>query len=68
MVSFTNHYNGTSIDRLPSKTKIGKYSWDFNNSLICKSEVSSATFIFLLKHTHTHKHKQTSTATVDSSI
>ena len=26
MVSFTNHYNAISIDRLPSKTKIGKYS------------------------------------------
>ena len=26
MVSFTNHYNDISIDRLPSKTKIGKYS------------------------------------------
>ena len=33
MVSFTNHYNAISIDRLPSKTKIGKYSWYFNNSL-----------------------------------
>ena len=27
MVSFTNHYNTIPIDRLPSKTKIGKYSW-----------------------------------------
>ena len=54
MVSFTNHYNAISIDRLSSKTKIGKYSWYFNNFLVCKSEVSSArkTFIFLLK-THT---------------
>ena len=52
MVSFTNHYNAISIDRLPSKTKIGKYSY-FNNSLICKSEVSPATktLLFLLKHT-----------------
>ena len=25
MVSFTNHYNAISIDRLPSKTKIEKY-------------------------------------------
>ena len=51
MVSFTNHYNAISIDRFPSKTKIGKYSWDFNNSLLCKSKASSATkaFPFLLK-------------------
>ena len=56
MVSFTNHYNAISIDRLPSKTKIGKCSWYFNNSLVCKSEVSSGTktFLFLLKH-HTQK-------------
>ena len=26
MVSFTNHYNAISTDRLPSKTKIGKCS------------------------------------------
>ena len=51
MVSFTNHYNAISIDRLPSKTKIEKYSWYLNNSLLCKSEVSSTTktFLFLLK-------------------
>ena len=63
MVSFTNHYNDISIDRLPSKTKIGKYSWYFNNSLLCKPEVSSATktFLFLLRNTH----KKTSTAAVD---
>ena len=54
MVSFTNHYNDISIDRLPSKTKIGKYSWYFNNSLLCKPKVSSATktFLFLLRNTH----------------
>ena len=32
MVSFTDHYNAISIDRLPSKTKIGKGSWCFINS------------------------------------
>ena len=47
MVSFTNHYNAISIDRLPSKTKIGKDSWYFNNSLLCKPEFSSATTNFL---------------------
>ena len=26
MVSFTDHYNANSIDRLPSKTKLGKDS------------------------------------------
>ena len=36
MVSFADHYNAISIDRLPSKTKIGKDSWNFNNSLLCK--------------------------------
>ena len=51
MVSFTNRYNAISIDRLPWKTKIGKHSWYFNNSFVCKSEVSSATkiILFLLK-------------------
>ena len=51
IVSFTNYYNANSIDRLPSKTKIEKYSWYFNNILWCKSKVSSATktFLFLLK-------------------
>ena len=36
MVSFTNHYNAISIDRLPSKTKI-ENSWRIhkNNSLLC---------------------------------
>ena len=66
MVSVTNHYNTISIDRLPSETKIGKYSWYFNNSLICKSEVSSATktFLSLLKD---HTKTETSTAAVDAS-
>ena len=27
MLSFTDHYNAISIDRLPSKTKIGKDLW-----------------------------------------
>ena len=62
MLSFTNHYNAISNYRLPSSTKIGKYSWYFNNSLLCKSEVSWATktFLFLLK-----TQKKTSTAAVD---
>ena len=57
IVSFTNHHNAISIDRVPSKTKIGKYSRYFSNSLLCKFEASSATktFLFLLK---THKRKQ----------
>ena len=28
MVSFADHYNAISIERLPSKTKIGKDSWE----------------------------------------
>ena len=61
MVSFTDHYNAISIDRLPSKTKIEKDSWYFNKSLSCKPEVSSTTkpFLFLLKT------QKTSTAAVD---
>ena len=49
MVSFTDHYNAISIDRLPSKPKIGTDSW--YNSFLCKSEFSSTTknFLFLLK-------------------
>ena len=51
MVSFTDHYNAIAIDRLPSKSKIGKDSWYFNNCLLCKAKFSSATktFPFLLK-------------------
>ena len=36
MVSFTDHYNATFIYKFPSNTKIGKDSWYFNNSLLCK--------------------------------
>ena len=35
MISFTDLYNVVSIDRLPSRTEIGKDSWYFNNSLSC---------------------------------
>ena len=50
MVPFTDHYNTIFVDRLLSKTKIGKNSWYFNNSLLCKHEFSSATKTsFLLK-------------------
>ena len=41
MVSFTYHYNAIFIDRFTSQTKIGKDSWYFNNSLLCKPEFSS---------------------------
>ena len=43
MVSFTDHYNAIFIDRFPSKTKIGKDSWYFNNSPLCKPEFSLTT-------------------------
>ena len=54
IVSFTDHYNTTFIDRFPSKTKIGKHSW-FNNFLLCKPEFSLTpkTFLFLLKTQNT---------------
>ena len=59
MVSFTDHYNAISIDRLSLETKIGKFSWFFNNSLLCKPKFSSATknFISLFKK----KNKETTT-------
>ena len=60
MVSFTDHYNAIFIDRFPSKTKIGKDSWYFNNSLLCKPEFSLATdFYFFIKNTK-HNHSSAS--------
>ena len=51
MIAFTDHYYAIYIDRFPSKTKTGKDSWYFNNSLLCKPEFSltTKTFLFLLK-------------------
>ena len=50
MVFFTDHYNTIFIDRFPSKTSIGKDSWYFKNSSLCKLELSLTTeFSFLLK-------------------
>ena len=51
MVSFTYHYHAISIDRFPSQTKIGKDSWYFNNSLLCKPDFSSTTYKFFIKNT-----------------
>ena len=50
MVSFTYHYNAIFTDRVPSKTEIGRDSWYFNNSHLCKPEFfsTSKTFLFLL--------------------
>ena len=61
MVSFTDHYNAIFIDRLPLKTKIGKNSWYFNNSLLWKSQFFSAikNLLFLLK---TQKNNNSSTS------
>ena len=57
MVSFTDHYNAISNDRLPSKSKIENDSWYFNNFLLCKPEFSSAAktsfFVKNLKKTTT---------------
>ena len=46
MVSFTDYFNVVSIDRLPSKNKIRKDWWYFDNSLLCKPKSSSATKTF----------------------
>ena len=46
MVCFTDHYNAISSDRIPSKTKIGKGSWYFNNSFLYKPKFSSAKISF----------------------
>ena len=55
MVSFTDHYKTIFIDRFPSKTKIGKGSWYFNNSLLCKPKffLTTRTFLFSLKTQNT---------------
>ena len=34
-VSFTDHYNAFSLDRLPWKSKIRKNLWYLNNSILC---------------------------------
>ena len=60
MVSFTNHYNAIFIDRFPSKMKVGKDSWYFNNSPLYKPEFSLATdFSFIIKNTK-HNHSSAS--------
>ena len=41
MIPFTDHYNAISLDRFPSKTEIEKGYWNFNNSVLYKSEISS---------------------------
>ena len=53
MVSFTDHYNAISIDRLSSKTKIANDSWKrfMKIILLCKPEFSSATKTFFLLKT-----------------
>ena len=51
-VSFTDHYNAVSIDRLPSETKIGKDSWYFNDSFLY-SPSATTTLLFLFKTQNT---------------
>ena len=43
MVSFTDYHDAISVGRLPLKTKFGKYTWYFHNSLLWKTEFSSTT-------------------------
>ena len=38
MISSSDHYNALFVDRIPSKTKIGKDLWLFNNSLLEKHD------------------------------
>ena len=52
IVYFTDHYNAIFIDIFPSKTKIGKESWYFNNSLLCKPEFSLTTKISFFNEKH----------------
>ena len=60
MVSFTDDYTAIFIDRLPSKAKIGKDSWYFNNFPLCKPELSLTTdFSFFIKNTK-HNHSSAS--------
>ena len=50
MVPLTDHYNAIFIDRFSWKTKIGKDSWYFDHSLLCKREFSSTTKSFCIKN------------------
>ena len=56
MVSFTDHYTAIFIDRLPSKAKVRKDSWYFNNFPLCKPELFLTTdFCFFIKNKkHNH--------------
>ena len=53
MIFFTDHDNAIFIDRFPSKTKIEKDSWYFNNSLLFKPEffLTTKTFLYFNKNT-----------------
>ena len=58
MVSFTDHYNAISIDRLSSKTNIGNDSWKrfMKIILLCKPQLSSTTRTSLFIKNTTNKH------------
>ena len=43
MISFSDHYNTLLIDRLSSKTKIGKDLWHFNSSILKNKDFCSTT-------------------------
>ena len=47
------NYTVISIDRLPSETKIGKYSWCFNKSFLFKTDSSQQQRLFFIQ-----KHKK----------
>ena len=43
MIYFFDHYNALLIDRLSSKTKIGKDLWHFNDSILENKDFCSTT-------------------------
>ena len=52
ILSFTDHYNAILIDRFTLKTEIGKVSWYYNNSPLCRLEFFLTTdFSFFIKNT-----------------
>ena len=62
MISLTGRCTDISIDKLPLKTKTGKNSWYFSNSLLCKPDFFSATNdLFSLLITQKNKYYSTRT-------
>ena len=56
----SDHYNTISIDRLPSKTKIGKDSWYFKNSFLWKPSSPQLQWICFFMENAQKKHPSAS--------